>query len=540
MNNLFVLSFAGIVSLGCITEPAFSQNPDSIPFAPPIYYPGFNAGWSVTVSDLDGDEDEDLATVGIGSNQVSVLMNKEYGVFSASVEYETESGPISVFSIDLDSDGNKDLAVTNSFSNTLTILKNNGNGTFMPRVDYTTQNNPVSVFGEDFDNDGDQDLVVANKASNSASIFINDGITGFGRVDYALGGDPSSVFVADLDGDGAKDLIFTLYSYAVVKILKNQGNGTFFDSGIIYVGDEAPSSVFVSDIDLDGDLDLAVASFDGNFPYLTLSVLKNNGNGSFAPAVYYSIGQHATSVFASDLDGDGAPELAVANFGGFVSILKNNGIGGFTHVGTYGPLTSPRSIVISDVDGDMDNDLAVANSNGVSVFENLSCLFGHSIIFPLRAKALTENESLSFRVLTNKGCLQIPVLSALNLPPNSSFYDSGNGSGVFTFTPDFTQSGTYYVTFTACDTVACDSETVQITVLCGETKRGDVNGNGYITLGDVIYLVNYIFKGGPPPVPEKCDADANNDGKVTLADVIYLVNFIFRDATPPLPITCCE
>ncbi len=168
-----------------------------------------------------------------------------------------------------------------------------------------------------------------------------------------------------------------------------------------------------------------------------------------------------------------------------------------------------------------------------------SCPFGHSIIQLISTKTMNENEILNFRVSAYKGCPTIPTLSAVDLPLHSSFYDSGNGSGVFTFTPDFTQSGTYNVTFIACDTVGCDSETVQITVLCSETKRGDPNGNGQITLQDIIYLINYLFKQGPSPVPEECDGDANNNGKINLSDIVYLINFLFKEGLPPSPPTCC-
>ncbi|EQB62961.1 MAG: NHL repeat containing protein [candidate division Zixibacteria bacterium RBG-1] len=168
------------------------------------------------------------------------------------------------------------------------------------------------------------------------------------------------------------------------------------------------------------------------------------------------------------------------------------------------------------------------------------CLFGHSTIQSLAPVTVTENENLIFKIFVSPVCSGIPTLSALDPPPHSSFHDSGNGSGVFTFTPDYTQSGIYNVTFIACDTVACDSETVEITVLCGETKRGDPTGNGNINLADIIYLVNFIFKGGPAPIPEKCDGDANNDGKVNLADIIFLVNFVFKDAPAPVPPTCCQ
>lgn len=245
-------------------------------------------------------------------------------------------------------------------------------------------------------------------------------------------------------------------------------------------------------------------------------------------------------VIASDLDGDGDLELVTANQNsGTVSILKNDGSGVFFGKIDYFVGNSPTSIAAADLNGDGHKDLSVTLlSDSITILINLSCILAPQIssIPPLE---VIENESLIVPVSVYGSCPAIPTLSSLNLPPHSSFSDSGNGSGVFTFTPSYTQSGTYYVTFTACDTVACDSETVQITVNCGTTKRGDPNGNGQITLPDIIYLTNYVFKGGPAPVPEKCDGDANNDNLVSIADIIYLVNYVFKDGPPPSPTTCC-
>jgi len=61
---------------------------------------------------------------------------------------------------------------------------------------------------------------------------------------------------------------------------------------------------------------------------------------------------------------------------------------------------------------------------------------------------------------------------------------------------------------------------------------GDVNLDGEITTDDVIFLVNYIFKGGICPTILS-SADANCDGTITAADIIYLIRFIFSSGPPP-------
>jgi C1A family cysteine protease len=65
---------------------------------------------------------------------------------------------------------------------------------------------------------------------------------------------------------------------------------------------------------------------------------------------------------------------------------------------------------------------------------------------------------------------------------------------------------------------------------------GDVNDNGTVESGDVVYIINYIFGGGPPPETDEI-VDVNCDGKVNLVDVIYLINYIFRFG--PVPCADC-
>jgi hypothetical protein len=63
---------------------------------------------------------------------------------------------------------------------------------------------------------------------------------------------------------------------------------------------------------------------------------------------------------------------------------------------------------------------------------------------------------------------------------------------------------------------------------------GDANGDGQISLSDVVFLVNYLFIGGTPPEPLSA-GDANGDCAVDLADGVYLVNYLFIGGPMPKP-----
>ena len=56
---------------------------------------------------------------------------------------------------------------------------------------------------------------------------------------------------------------------------------------------------------------------------------------------------------------------------------------------------------------------------------------------------------------------------------------------------------------------------------------GDVNADEKITLIDIVYLVNYVFKGGPEPLPFFLSGDMNEDATVNLTDIVLLVNYVF-------------
>ena len=64
-------------------------------------------------------------------------------------------------------------------------------------------------------------------------------------------------------------------------------------------------------------------------------------------------------------------------------------------------------------------------------------------------------------------------------------------------------------------------------------ERGDVNSDSSLTSADIIYMVNFVFKGGPPPQPVLEWGDVNCDDVSTSADVIYLVNHIFKGGPAP-------
>jgi hypothetical protein len=67
-------------------------------------------------------------------------------------------------------------------------------------------------------------------------------------------------------------------------------------------------------------------------------------------------------------------------------------------------------------------------------------------------------------------------------------------------------------------------------ILPQSTPPGDVNFDGRSTVADVVWLINYLFKGGPPPSYMPA-GDVNTDGKISISDVIYYINYFYKGGT---------
>jgi hypothetical protein len=66
---------------------------------------------------------------------------------------------------------------------------------------------------------------------------------------------------------------------------------------------------------------------------------------------------------------------------------------------------------------------------------------------------------------------------------------------------------------------------------------GDANNDEQLNVGDAVFLINYVFKGGPGPDPV-CEGDANGDDSVNIGDAMYMINYVFKGGPGPVD-PCC-
>jgi hypothetical protein len=104
-----------------------------------------------------------------------------------------------------------------------------------------------------------------------------------------------------------------------------------------------------------------------------------------------------------------------------------------------------------------------------------------------------------------------------------------DASGDVTFDPTPATTGNIYVTVTKHNYLPHQLE-VEVTFVCGDFNVP--GGDGTVDLGDVVYLINYLFKGGSAPSPLEA-ADVNLDLVVEVGDVVYLVNYLYKEGAPP-------
>src|SRR3990170_1099386 len=531
---IFTFLILLLTPLGSIYSQTSQLNPDTIPFAPVVNYSVGGCHTTVFCADLDSDSSLDLAVTNFNNDSVSILKNNGDGTFYLVSNYQAGDGPWTVLCVDLDGDGDLDLAVSNIYSGNVSILKNNGDGTFQAKVDYGTGAYPYRLARGDLDGDGDGDLVAANDLGDRVSILKNNGDGTFqNKVDYVIGL-PHSVFCADLDGDLDLDLAVTRSHLSnSFAIFRNDGDGNF-GAAETYGGIYEPVDVFCADLDQDGDLDLVMASAGAN----KVSVFVNNGDGTFQSAVDYNVRDPQGFVFCADLDGDSYPDIAVAHsWSKDVSILKNNGDGTFGSAVNYSTGDWPYGVFCADLDGDKDLDLVTSNcgSNNVSILMNLTPhpLGAFLLLTPTAEDSLKNIIHFNWQASIDPDPrdtvrYDLYLNRSMAFAPESTIVYDGLLDTSYTDSLDLK---TWYWKVKAYDkwgATRWSNQTWSFYVyLCG-----DGNGDAQVNMRDVLYLVKYIFAGGPAPKP-LATGDVNCDGQVNFKDVLYLIRYIFTGGSKP-------
>ena len=224
---------------------------------------------------------------------------------------------------------------------------------------------------------GTQNLSVARNTSTNNTLSFAP-VQTFGNGTNAL-----RLYLADIDGDGKLDLVTLNMNPASVTIFINNstlGNISFapgisFSSTISSNYFTGISAIAITDMDGDGKPDIATANYGSQ----TVSLYLNqtvNGKLAFGQRVDYSVDSYAQDVVLRDMDGDGKPDVMVTTIG--VSTLDF-----FKNISSPGAITladkvtftmdgDPGQAKVADIDGDGKLDILVANvsTGNISTFRN--------------------------------------------------------------------------------------------------------------------------------------------------------------------------
>ncbi len=364
---------------------------------------------SVVVADINGDGKADLLVANQSDRDgdwndgsvASVLLGNGDGTFQSAVSYASgDFDGSSLVVVDVNGDHKPDVVMANQcidnyncVNGAVSVLLGNGDGTLRGGVNYDPGAwNSYSVTIADVNADGKADLLVASQCNNNnsctngtASVLLGNGDGTFqAGVSYNSGGSNAfSILSADVNGDGKVDLLVgnicadNNCTSGSVSVLLGNGDGTFqsavgYGSSGLY-----PYSFAIADVNGDGKLDLVVANecAENNCSNGSVGVLLGNGDGTFQTAVSYNPGAlYSFSVAVADVNGDGKPDLLVANqcldnncTSGQVAVLLGNGDGTFQTAVDYssGGVYS-FAIAVADLNGDGRPDVIVTNQCGDS------------------------------------------------------------------------------------------------------------------------------------------------------------------------------
>lgn len=384
---------------------------NSLTFAAPTTFT-VSSPFMFACADVNGDGKPDLIVVNYSGKAVSVLLNTTAPgaatpTFSTAQSFSVGSIPLAVGLADLNGDGKPDIVVVNGGDNTISVLLNNTSpgGTtplFASQQTFSTGANPDSVAIADVNGDGTPDLIVANNTDNSLSVLLNTTAPGsmttsFGTSQtFATGMRPASVVASDVNGDGKPDLVVANYNDQSISVLINTtapgaSTPTFASQQSFRTGTD-PNSVAIADVNGDGKPDIVVANqFDNTVSVLLNTTAPGSNVPAFSTAQIFASQLSPSIIAVADLNGDGKPEILVTNDrSGSFSVLLNTSVGpavslNFSaHQDFALPNGSDSSSVASaDINGDGKPDLVTANDflNSVSVLLNTTSPGADQLVF---------------------------------------------------------------------------------------------------------------------------------------------------------------
>jgi hypothetical protein len=386
-----------------------------------------NGIWAIAAGDFNGEGLPDILTP--SGNNLSILLSQKTGGYNAAVAYQTGPSPDQVALGDFTGDGILDLVVSHSnFPNCeVTVSPGIGNGHFLPEIGTSVPGDggdaPLNIALGDFNRDGKLDMAVTVPTTTGPVVAMmlgnGDGTLTLGA-SYSLGTNryyTGPIIAGDLNGDGNLDVIASCGGYSSMKlcVFLGNGDGTLGSATELAVAGSHYLYEFnfaLADLNHDGILDLVVTYYT---PSSTgdIAVMLGKGDGTFAAPILYSDNNTDVGAVAiADFNGDGNPDIVVADFlTGMVRIQLGNGDG------TFGAPTSfpvggmyAGNLAVADFNHDGKLDIAVGTGD-IVIGYTVAILHGNGNgTFQPPGPYSGEAISLAVGDLTGKGGPDLVVL----------------------------------------------------------------------------------------------------------------------------------
>ena len=289
---------------------------------------------AIAVGDLTGTGTKDLVVANFNTGSVSVLLQTApgSGKYQAPTAYTTGGSPNDVQVADVNGDGKMDLVVADNAAvgRILILLQDPASpGHFLSATPMSTPNAASGVAVGDINGDGKVDIAAGtsdSKGNNGAVVVFYQDPAKAGSflapVTVAAGAQPITVKIADINGDGLADLVAANFgagtdgvgSAGMSLVLQDAANPGRFLAPVQYSAQTGTTHLVVADVDGDGLPDVITANL-GPSPSGSISVLLQDpaNRGTFKTTVSYGGFGQPLCVAVSDLNGDGRPDIAVAD-----------------------------------------------------------------------------------------------------------------------------------------------------------------------------------------------------------------------------------